>query len=98
MIEPEVEEENLRLQDVLKKSIFEKRHVNDKEISAFRRDDMNRMSENQILLKEINALRALVRQKPQGKDLPRIDKSASGVPETAVAVKKNATTFPSIKA
>jgi chromosome segregation ATPase len=68
MISPAVEAENAHLQDILKKSIGERRRVNEREIVAFRRDDVKGMSENQSLLKEINALRGIVRQKPGGKE------------------------------
>jgi hypothetical protein len=101
MIEPEVEAENIRLQEILKRSIVEKRGVNEKEMYAFRRDDMNRMAENQVLLKEINALRGMVRQKPQGKDLPSIGRERGGVKSvegSGSGGKKSVTSFPSIKA
>lgn len=94
MIEPEVEEENLRLQEILRKSISEFRKKNEHEITSFRRDDFNRMAENQILLKEINSLRAMVRQKPQNvpsqiKELPGIATEGEDTGNVeVVAVKK----------
>jgi len=102
MIDPDVEAENLRHQQILLSDIAERRLRNDREVFSLRRDDIHTMAVNQKLLSEINALRSVTRNKPPHapgcEELPNINGAtediAGGVKQGAAAVVTSATSKP----